>query len=332
MINPNRQQLSRLSDIIYDRLDPLIDNDYVLLDIPDHQNIGDQAIWAGEMAYLARLPYKLKYAAPYYNVDLKKIGKDDIILFHGGGNFGDVWDVCQKLREHVIMHCPENKIIVFPQTVYYQSQQALEKSAEIFNAHGNVTICARDQVSYGLLNKYFTKCQILLLPDMAFCLNLDSLIAEEKTGKTLFVKRTDKELNTAADYHEVAELENVTISDWPSFEKEFKQLIKYNPNFAFFSLREFLFRVANRLPVLMPLYVQPIEKIENRRDFYMELGINFLNRFDQIYTTRLHCFILGILLGKTVYIYDNSYGKNASFYQTWLQDFNQCHLLNESTK
>ncbi|KGQ41211.1 polysaccharide pyruvyl transferase [Gallibacterium anatis] len=330
MINPNRKQLSRLSEIIYDRLDPLIDGDYVLLDIPDHQNIGDQAIWAGELAYLSRLPHKLKYSAPYYNVDMKKIDKDDIILFHGGGNFGDVWDVCQKLRENVISHCRENKIIVFPQTVYFQSQQNLEKSAEIFNAHGNVTICARDQVSYGILNKYFTKCQILLLPDMAFCLNLDNFIQEEKSGKTLFVKRTDKELNIEVDYHEVTEVENVTVSDWPSFEKEFKQLIKYNPNFSAFGFREFLFKVANRMPIFMPLYCQPIEKIENRREFYMELGINFLNHYDTIYTTRLHCFILGILLGKIVYIYDNSYGKNASFYQTWLQDFEQCYLLNES--
>ena len=74
---------------------------------------------------------------------------------------------------------------------------------------------------------------------MAFCLNLDNFIQEEKSGKTLFVKRTDKELNIEVDYHEVTELENVTVSDWPSFEKEFKQLIKYNPNFLLLVLESF---------------------------------------------------------------------------------------------
>ena len=49
-------------------------------------------------------------------------------------------------------------------------------------------------------------------------------------------------------------------------------------------------------------------------------GIEFVSQYREIYTTRLHVFILSILLGKSCTIIDNSYGKNSSFYETWLKN------------
>ncbi len=42
----------------------------------------------------------------------------------------------------------------------------------------------------------------------------------------------------------------------------------------------------------------------------------------RIYSTRLYAIILSLLLGKDsdLYWFDNSYGKNSSFYETWLSD------------
>jgi exopolysaccharide biosynthesis predicted pyruvyltransferase EpsI len=39
-----------------------------------------------------------------------------------------------------------------------------------------------------------------------------------------------------------------------------------------------------------------------------------VNQFDQINTNRLHVSITGALLGKTVNLYDNSYGKLFNVY------------------
>ena len=94
----NTQRLDQLKQLIYDSLDPLIDNDYCLLDIPDHPNIGDQLIYEGEQAYLKRLNHKMLYVANDKYEDFREIPKNAITLLNGGGNFGDLWRSHSELR------------------------------------------------------------------------------------------------------------------------------------------------------------------------------------------------------------------------------------------
>lgn len=47
MKNHNQEHIVKLQQIIYNTLDPIIDDDYSLLDIPDYNNIGDNLIWEG---------------------------------------------------------------------------------------------------------------------------------------------------------------------------------------------------------------------------------------------------------------------------------------------
>ena len=65
------------------------------------------------------------------------------------------------------------------------------------------------------------------------------------------------------------------------------------------------------------------------RKCYVQLGIDFISKYDVIYTTRLHVLILSILLGKKVLIYDNQTGKIANFYSSWLSDISNVTLLNK---
>lgn len=52
-----------------------------------------------------------------------------------------------------------------------------------------------------------------------------------------------------------------------------------------------------------------------------------MNKYDTIYSTRLHVAILGVLLNKYVYFFDNSYGKNYALYDTWLRDFSNLKFV-----
>ena len=61
--------------------------------------------------------------------------------------------------------------------------------------------------------------------------------------------------------------------------------------------------------------------------YNLRSGIRFVNQYDIIYTTRLHVAILGALLDKKVYFFDNSYGKNSSLYNTWLKDCPNIELI-----
>ena len=66
---------------------------------------------------------------------------------------------------------------------------------------------------------------------------------------------------------------------------------------------------------------------KSNMDKHIRNGIKFLNSYDKIATTRLHGFILSVLLNKEVGIVDNSYGKNSNFYNTWMQDFDKISLI-----
>ena len=56
-------------------------------------------------------------------------------------------------------------------------------------------------------------------------------------------------------------------------------------------------------------------------------GVKFISPYKNVETERLHGCILSILLDKTIVLYDNSYGKNKSFYETWLSDLDSVKLL-----
>lgn len=333
-MNSNREQIMRLRETIYTALDPLIQNDYCLLDIPDHKNIGDNLIWAGELAYLDRLPYKMLYTANLHLCQLSKVPVGSTILLHGGGNFGDIWRIVQDFRNKVIQQFPRNKIIIMPQTVHYDNEALLQSDAAILNRHPDLTICARDQRSYGILKKHFFNANILLLPDAAFCLDCDEYIQSEKTGKALILERVDKELadgfNLKALVNEKAQGKTIEIKDWPTFNiTRWEERLENWRNKADIILSKGLINA----PVFNSL-VDHRYGLKSRKamESYIQKGIEFINEYDEIYTTRLHGFILAVLLNKKVYVIDNYYGKNSGFFDTWMGGFSNVYLMAKSPK
>ena len=49
-----------------------------------------------------------------------------------------------------------NRIIMFPQTVYYSDIELMKSDAKVFAKHKDLYLCARDKVSYDILKKNFT--------------------------------------------------------------------------------------------------------------------------------------------------------------------------------
>lgn len=325
----NNKHIAALKHTIAEALSPLIDADYSLLDTPYHNNIGDSLIYEGELAFLKGLPVKSLFSANRKFASLKRIPRKGIILMHGGGNFGDLWRVYQNFRLKIIHERPQQRIIVFPQTVYYANQENLLRDAEVFNSHPDLTICARDQRSYDLLKKHFFKNNILLVPDMAFYLDLNDFIKKTITDKVLFLKRVDKEtpnnqFNLRQNLAPADQLKQVEVADWPG--------IEYTPQEKkTWARRDRVNRYLTRLNLLvMPpkrvnLDFGVLNLFESRRQ--LEKGCQFINQYDAVYSTRLHGAILSVLLGKTIYVIDNSYGKNSEFFNCWLKDFENCYLL-----
>ena len=104
-----------LSQQIRSRLEPLErrHSHCALIDFPNHSNVGDNAIWLGEIAWLADAGIRVRYRCDvktYNRAALaQSLGADGAIFIHGGGNLGDLWPRHQRLRETVIRDFPTGR-------------------------------------------------------------------------------------------------------------------------------------------------------------------------------------------------------------------------------
>lgn len=172
-----------------------------LFQTPTHSNIGDHAIANAQLIFFKdNFPgYNvievnqtlMTIFIKYYN---KLIKYNDIIFIHGGGNFGNEYMHEEFLRRLVVESFPNNKIISFPQTIYYSNdakgQKELSITQTIFSNHKNLTITAREEVSYELMKQYFPNNKVILTPDIVL---YTSNMSNHARNYALEVIRQDQE-------------------------------------------------------------------------------------------------------------------------------------------
>lgn len=305
---------------IRDSLTPLITHDYVLLDLPYYDNIGDTLIWEGTREFLKTLPYKCLYYASKDSFIYRELSSETIILLQGGGNFGDLYRQHSEYRKKIIKLYPNNQIIILPQSVYYENDTYIKEDADAYSNHSNLTICAREQYSYNFLLAHFRN-QCLLIPDMAFYIDISKFHLSENQNKILYLKRIDKEfVNENIEYSIPAEAER---HDWPTYEQSFKTS----------ACVEWWFYNVSRVCRVIGIGSRWIARLNDwkrnyyYRRFYVQLGIDFLCQYQTVYTTRLHVLILAVLLDKKIYLINNTSGKVVNFYTTWLKEFDNVKQL-----
>lgn len=179
--------INHLKNKIYQELNPEVKNftKCVLFDVPNHNNIGDIFIWEGELEFIKKNKIKIQNQCSCDYFYKNKVDKNTLIFLQGGGNFGDLYKKHQNFRLKIIQKYTNNKILIFPITSYFNNKKYLKKNIEIFSQHSNIVICARDNQTYMFLKKTFTKNKILLVPDMAFILNLNKI--KIKKSKKIYI-------------------------------------------------------------------------------------------------------------------------------------------------
>lgn len=278
-----------------------------LIDFPNTANVGDSAIYLGELACLSSLGIPF----PRFICDLRTydraalaraLGPSGVILFAGGGSLGDVWPAAQELREEIVRSFPDHAIVQFPQTIHFERVDALRRARAVLNAHSRVTLLVRDRRSLEIARSEFT-APSLLCPDAAFSLgSLDRRVPP--TRPRLWLMRTDKEsrLSTEAAPHDA-------VVDWLIEPTMWRRALSYRLMGAV--RRPPLARLAR--PLLMRLYA-PLARQRLRR------GLELLASGEVVITDRLHGHILCLLMGLPHVLLDNSYGKLSSFWQTWTSE------------
>lgn len=131
-----------------------------------------------------------------------KILPNHTILFHGGGNFGDLYPEHNSNRHTVMTNKPHSKIIVFPQTINYRNRSLASEHARLLAAVTNLSIMTRSFESYEFARLMFAvrgnTGRVVMVPDMAFMIGALKPLRAPRVDLIL-LQRTDFEASHLRD-------------------------------------------------------------------------------------------------------------------------------------
>ena len=193
------------------------DKKIIIMLAADYGNLGDIAIAYAQNKFLKdNFPDRTIVVVPisqtYRKIKSlkKKMNKDDIVTITGGGNMSDMYEDIEEQRRFVIKKFPNNRIISFPQTISFShtevGENELTKTQSIYNAHGNLTIFARERKSYKAMKRLFHKCRVLLAPDIVLYLNKLDQQKQRDTNKLIICLRDDEEVASSAARRAVSDI------------------------------------------------------------------------------------------------------------------------------
>ncbi|WP_213981330.1 polysaccharide pyruvyl transferase family protein [Sphingomonas sp. dw_22] len=275
-----------------------------LVDFPDHSNVGDSAIWLGEMAYLrqrGRLPVYYSAISDFDDEACRAAIGEGPILIHGGGNMGTLWPKHEAFRLHLLERHQGRPIVQMPESIHYANPDAADAMAAAIKRHGQFTLLVRDAKSLAFAHEHFD-CRIELCPDAAL------MLGRQPRGVARYpifaLLRTDHE---RADHVEEPLPRGAVADDWLEEDPAQKRYLRL-------SLR--LHRLFTRDPMVM-------RALRQRRlaEWRFRRGLAMLSQGEVVVTDRLHAHILSLLLDIPHVLLDNSYGKVAGFADQWTGDY-----------
>lgn len=351
IINPSG---NKIKQSLHDSLSCLKSLDRcILLNYPNHLNIGDHLIWIGTLLYLNTVAnLQVNYIASpqtFAAEEMHKKAPQAPILLLGGGNIGDIYPDRQKFTQDIVKQYPKREIFILPQTIYFKQEKNLKKAAQIFNAHPYLTIFVRDRYSYELANSYFFNCRILFAPDLAFQMvgmpELNFPGFPHSSGKSiLYMSREDKESNNCFN-NLIREIPNVIQQDWISYHQDWKM---GHPDHPLSQLLAKLYRNLGQRGIKTPKQWLHRQKWLSQSDTFRVLqrypqqhwqqfslsmlhsGIYQFKQYDLVMTNRLHGHILCVLLNIPHVFLPNSYYKNQGFYEAWTKDLSFVKFVDQS--
>lgn len=264
-----------------------------LIGMPLHDNVGDHAIWLAQLKWLDRHGYTVCYRADLrsYTDEGVRWARPDLLLFQGGGSFGDVWPEAQEHREHVLAQFPYLPAVQFPQTVHFQSNQAKVRAQRAIEGHSNFQLAVRDAQSLEHVGNW--QVPTVLTPDMAF--ELGRLRARPPSQDVVLLMRRDHERAVQSDTSGALDW---VREPWPITSRQLNRLA----------------RTVSVVPSLGRAH-GAVAAIWSRRQ--LRRGLSMLAQGHTVISDRLHAHILSVLLGRRSVVLDNSYGKLRATFDTW---------------
>ena len=272
------------------------DRKIFILGVPDHYNLGDQAIIYATRKFLTKLYPQIEIEeVPIMNFARKlpylknNIQRNDLIILQGGGNMGNIYWRNERIRREVISHFPENVKIIFPETIYYEAssegKRDFELSKKLYNSR-SIIIFARERKSYEIMKKAYPGCRVYLVPDIV-CFLSPYPIDQMRDGIGLYFRNDMESSIRGAEKNEIE---------------------------AFFDAQSERYRYAD-----MIYRSQGYIGIVNRNQI-VNKKINEIASFKMIVTDRLHAMIICSITGTPCIVIARYNHKIRSFYRTWFEN------------
>ena len=279
-----------------------------LLNIPSHGNLGDHLISVAEQQFFTNnFPEKevilITSADLYFSIRfaLMDVCEDDILCVTGGGFMGSLYEEEDRFLT-IMKRFPNNKIIFFPQTIYYEptpkGEEQIKRAAKVYMAHKYLYFMARDKTSYELLQTRLmpnATHRVYLIPDIALYAPFSQ---DNVRSNILWCLRQDTEIN---------------INNSPIIQKikkivEEKQLTESNTD-------TYVFRSISL-------------EDENRE---VQLKAEEISKARLVITDRLHGMIYSLITDTPVIALDNLSKKVAQVYNLWLKNIPFVQLVDMNT-
>ncbi|MBP0596919.1 polysaccharide pyruvyl transferase family protein [Herbaspirillum sp. LeCh32-8] len=285
------------------------------IDIPVHDNIGDLLIMLGTVRFFKDHGLTPATVSNTYYFDHKWVRANDILVFHGGGNFGDIYGNIHALREKLISAFPNNRIILMPQTLFFSSPEARASSAQVIRRHPDLHLFVRDTVSEKMAHEFTDK--VYLVPDMAHHLYPIQYAGGAAQGNVR-IQRVDPEKPKTPD--SLRDLPIRTTTDWVEVIGDERKLMTL---FAKLEWRFDRYGWDRALTRLALWFWVPV----SRR--FVRKAVRLFADHETIVTDRLHGHILSCLMDKKNIVIDNSYGKNSTYMNQWTRESPLTTLVKE---
>ncbi|MCU6454533.1 polysaccharide pyruvyl transferase family protein [Sphingomonas sp. A2-49] len=281
------QQQAALFDLYRRHVGP--GDRYALVDFPDHANVGDSAIWLGEVAILRAVTGRdPDYVATWDGFDsaaFRAASPKGVVFLHGGGNLGDIWRHHQTFRETVLATVRDRRVVQLPQSIHFRAPGGIAAFGTLVAAHPDFHLAVRDRASLALAQRHWD-CPVTLAPDSAFA------IGRQHRGVadvgTLLLLRSDDE-RVAHDPAIVGERPDALVCDWLD-DGPLPGRTAGEPAAAY------------------------CHRLARAR---VDRGLALLSRGRRIVTDRLHAHILATLLDIPHVALDNDYGKLSAYIACW---------------
>lgn len=136
----------------------------ILLGTSVHGNLGDQAIAISELDYLQKISndrdvveIPMPLFKTYRETIRRYVNPKDTIIISGGGWMGNLWIHNEIIIRQIVMDYPDNRIVIFPQTLYYTNDEygdhTIAETKDIFGKHRDLILSVRDKRSYDFAEK-----------------------------------------------------------------------------------------------------------------------------------------------------------------------------------